>query len=447
MTRRPRLRAFVAALAAAATIAGCTANTAAITVSGTETVSTATSSASTGIEGGATVEAVSDGDSGDAPTSIDQVRSANATPDAADTSWDATSATSIALTGSSAAVTGSGATVSADTVTITAGGTYVLSGTLNGQVVVNSATGDEVKLVLNGATITSSSTSAIAFTDAGEAVVVLADGTTNTLTDASTYADTTTENAPNAALFSAADLTIGGTGTLLVNGRGNDGITSKDGLVIAGGTITVTAADDGIRGKDHVAITGGTVTVKQAGGDGIKSDNDTDADSGFIDISGGTVTVTAADDGLQAATDVTSSDDGLNVSAGSTSTDSTGTGTAQNSGGGQGGMGGGEQVIDAGVTVSGGTIIAVGSASMPVAPDTDSKQGWLMANVSGKSGAKIQILSGTTVVAEFTATRDFGNIVYSGSGVTSGQQYTVSVAGAATTVTAGQASAGGMGRR
>ena len=84
---------------------------------------------------------------------------------------------------------------------------------------------------------------------------------------------------------------------------------------------------------------------------------------------------------------------------------------------------------------------------MPVAPGTDSGQGWLMANVSGSAGAKIQILSGSTVVAEFTATREFGNIVYSGSGVTSGQQYTVSVDGATTTVTAGQATTGGMGHR
>ena len=62
--------------------------------------------------------------------------------------------------------------------------------------------------------------------------------------------------------------------------RGNayDGITSKDGLVIESGTITVDAVDDGIRGKDRLEINGGTIDVT-AGGDGIKSD-DNDAGPG-----------------------------------------------------------------------------------------------------------------------------------------------------------------------
>ena len=39
-------------------------------------------------------------------------------------------------------------------------------------------------------------------------------------------------------------------GGLTVSGNFNDGIASKDGLIIAGGVIQVTAVDDGIRGKD-----------------------------------------------------------------------------------------------------------------------------------------------------------------------------------------------------
>lgn len=53
----------------------------------------------------------------------------------------------------------------------------------------------------------------------------------------------------NAALYSSADLTVAGTGSLIVRGNGNDGIASTDGLVLASGTVTVTAADDGIRGR------------------------------------------------------------------------------------------------------------------------------------------------------------------------------------------------------
>ena len=82
----------------------------------------------------------------------------------------------------------------------------------------------------------------------------------------------------------------------------------------------------------------------------------------------------------------------------------------------------------------------------PVAPGTSSPQGWVMAAVSGGAGSKVQILSGSTVVAKFTASRAFGNVVYSGEGVTSGSEYTISVNGTATTVTAGVAIAGRMGR-
>lgn len=498
MNRKPRILASIAALATAAVLAGCSVTGVATSTTTSGTTTTATTA--TVLSVGATVT---------------EARAANATPDAADTVWSATGATTITLSGSSATVSGDGATVSDDTVTITAGGTYVLSGTLTGQVVINSSSDEEVKVVLNGATITSSTGSAIAFTDAGEAVVVLADGTTNKLTDAASYADTSDE-APNAALWSAADLTIGGAGNLKVTGQFNDGIASKDGLVISGGTITVNATDDGIRGKDHLAVTAGIITV-DAGGDALKSDNETDADSGFVDISGGTLTLSAgtqSGDGIDAVNDVivsdgkvtvtksyegiealniiigggaievTSADDGINVSQ--TTADTTATtqggpgggshatidGTASVSGGAltihaggdgfdsngsasitggtvivdQTGGGNGALDVNGEFTISGGTLLALGDASMPVAPGTSSPQGWVMAAVSGGAGSKVQILSGSTVVAKFTASRAFGNVVYSGEGVTSGSEYTISVNGTATTVTAGVAIAGRMGR-
>ena len=43
----------------------------------------------------------------------------------------------------------------------------------------------------------------------------------------------------------------------LMSGTSADGIASKDGLVISGGTITVKAADDGIRWPDTATFTPG----------------------------------------------------------------------------------------------------------------------------------------------------------------------------------------------
>lgn len=111
-------------------------------------------------------------------------------------------------------------------------------------------------------------------------ILTLADGTVNTLTDAETYTYAAGEDEPNAALFSKEDLTINGTGSLTVTGRYNNGIASKDDLVIVDGSITVNAAHDGIRGKDSISVRGGTITVT-AGGDGLKANNDTDAGQGL----------------------------------------------------------------------------------------------------------------------------------------------------------------------
>src|SRR5690606_26993155 len=114
----------------------------------------------------------------------------------------------------------------------------------------------------------------------------------------------------NAAVYADADLTISGTGALTVTGNGNDGIASTDDLVILGGEISVNAADDALRGKDSLVVEDGTLTLRAAAGDGLKSDGDdgdesTDIDwtRGYIYVRGGTIDITAGDDGLQAFTD------------------------------------------------------------------------------------------------------------------------------------------------
>ncbi|WP_406488430.1 carbohydrate-binding domain-containing protein [Streptomyces phaeochromogenes] len=229
-----------------------------------------------------------------------------------DAEWEESDAVGIQLKGDSASVDGEGVTAKGATVTITRGGTYRISGTLSdGQIVVN-APDKDVKLVLDGAKISHSSGAAIDVTEADEAVVILADGSENTLGDADSYAD---DVEANAALHSAADLTVTGDGKLTVRGNGNDGIASTDGLVIASGTVVVDAVDDGIRGKDYLIVEGGSVTVT-AGGDGLKADNSEDKDSGYVAVGGGTVKVTAKGDGVDSATDLVATGGTLTVESG-----------------------------------------------------------------------------------------------------------------------------------
>ena len=150
-------------------------------------------------------------------------------------------------------------------------------------------------------------------------MVILADGTDNTLTDAAVYVLAEGEDEPNAALCSASDLTIGGEGSLTVSGNYNDGITSKDGLIIDAGNISVEAVDDGVRGKDYVVVNGGSLDIT-AGGDGIKADNEEDADRGYIVVADGTIDITAGGDAIQAETDVVITGGDIDVSAGGGST-------------------------------------------------------------------------------------------------------------------------------
>ena len=213
-----------------------------------------------------------------------------------DLGCDTSSETAIDLSNPTAT---DGVTVEDGTLTITKAGTYKLSGEYQGQIKVETADSDAVRLVLDNANITNSSGAALNVVNADEVILYSASGTTNTISDGADYT-ATGEDDPDAVVYSKADLTIAGEGTLKVNGNHEDGIHTSDGLVIASGTLEVNAANTGIKGKDYVDILGGTINVT-AQQDGIKSTNDTDEGKGWTRLSNGTVTVNAGDDGFKAS--------------------------------------------------------------------------------------------------------------------------------------------------
>jgi hypothetical protein len=212
-------------------------------------------------------------------------------------------ATVITLAGDAITVEGSGATADGATVTITSAGTYEISGILNdGQIIVDTADQETVKITLNGVQLFCSTSAPLYVVNAEKTVITLAAGTQNTVTDGEAYVFTDpASDEPNAAIFSHDDLTIKGDGALTVNGNYNHGIFSKDDLKITGGTITVNAVNDGLKGRDSIAIRDGAITIN-AGGDGLQSTNDVDAEKGYISIEGGTLNITAGLDGIQAQT-------------------------------------------------------------------------------------------------------------------------------------------------
>ena len=227
-------------------------------------------------------------------------------PDLGGKQWDGSNVVEVTLKESLIEVNDSiPVYVSGNKIMIRTAGTYRISGTLkDGQIIVNTKDPGTVKIILNGARVDCSTNSPICVLDAEEVVIFLESGTQNFVSDGVTYIfGSVGVDEPNAAVYSRSDLVIQGTGALTIDANYNDGLASKDGLIIESGTISVNSVDDGIRGRDYIVVNGGIVDLDVAG-DGLKSDNPENATLGYISIENGTFDVVSGGDGLAAKTNV-----------------------------------------------------------------------------------------------------------------------------------------------
>lgn len=197
--------------------------------------------------------------------------------------------------------------VDGSTLTITKPGTYDISGTLeNGQIIVEVTKADRVTLILNNFTGSNSSSAVIWVKSADKVYLEAKTGTTNTLTDASTYVfPNAAETKPNACIYASDDLSIKGHGTLIINGNYNNGIGCKNDLSINNVKLTVTAVNNAIKGNGSVTIKGEAEVLIQGAEDAIKTDS-LDVGKGFLTVTeDARVTVYCEDDALQATQNVT----------------------------------------------------------------------------------------------------------------------------------------------
>ncbi len=276
--------------------------------------------------------------------------------------YDEETAAAITLNGDSAECDSDAVSISGSTITITDEGTYILTGTLeDGMILIDAEDTDKIQLVLNGVTISNSTSAAIYVRQADKVFITTASGSTNTLSNTGSY-EAIDDNNIDAVIFSKDDLTLNGAGTLVINAQAGHGVVSKDDLVITSGTYDITAADHGLSGKDSISIANGTFTITSAE-DAIHSENNDDSTLGSVYIAGGTFEINAGDDGIHAGNSVTiedgtitilqsnegieglsidinggdisvtSSDDGLNAAAGSSNSSDT-SATAMGPGGG-----------------------------------------------------------------------------------------------------------------
>ncbi|MBC8530890.1 carbohydrate-binding domain-containing protein [Gehongia tenuis] len=273
------------------------------------------------------------------------------------------------------------------------------------------------------------------------------------------------------------------------------GLKAGTALLITGGTFALDTSDDCLHCNGNVTLSGGAYTLA-SGDDGVHADGD-------LIIKGGELTLTQSYEGLEGCTltilggtmDITARDDGLNSAGGSDTADENRMG--QNSFASNDNnfirIAGGELCIDASgdgidsngglyfeggtvlvegptddgngaldyagaCTVSGGILIAAGSAGMVQAPGADSAQPVLMVTYTENqaAGTPIRLTCGSEEIASFTPEKVYRSVIISAPEMEDGGTYTLyagdreltslTLSGAVTSISSdGSAAGGGMG--
>ena len=206
----------------------------------------------------------------------------------------------------------SGVSVSGSTVTISLSGTYLLKGTLKGQIIVDKCNDKDVKLIFDGISVQgNSATAPITFKKtSANRIVTLKEGTTSTIEDSSLNQGTNSDE--SIIEVKTCPLTINGKGKLVLkaNGNNSNGIESNDTLSIINSTIEIRASNHGIKADNKISIEGANISIYSSM-DGIKTDVSplsldeaktlaSSLENGYISIKNTSLYIEAGDDGISA---------------------------------------------------------------------------------------------------------------------------------------------------
>lgn len=216
----------------------------------------------------------------------------------------------------------------------------------------------------------------------------------------------------------------------------DDSIHSNAAVVIKSGTLELSSCDDGIHADENLAITGGEVMISKSY-EGLEGKS--------IDIGGGTISINAVDDGINAAggdngnyfgfTEASDdyyiriTDGDITVNADGDGVDSNGT-IAQSGGvltvyGPTNSMNGAID-YERSYAMSGGTLIALGAQGMAQAPSTLS-QPCFSVNAQAAAGAAIEVREGSSVVLSVTTQKNAQSLIFSSDKLKSGTEYGIYV--------------------
>ena len=231
-----------------------------------------------------------------------------------------------------------------------------------------------------------------------------------------------------------------GTGLTISGGKitvksADDSLHSNGTITITGGEITLASGDDGIHAEDSVSIADGTITITQSY-EGIEGH--------IITVDGGQIDLTASDDGFNAGGDASVSMPAITINNGNIYVNAQGDGLDSNGdlifNGGfvtvDGPTSGGDSALDAGtenggkMLAEGGTVIAVGSASMVENFDSSSSQPsiTLYTDSIRRRGTVVTVAnsSGKEIIS-YTSKKYFSGVIITSEQLEKGETYTVTV--------------------
>ena len=185
---------------------------------------------------------------------------------------------------------------------------YSISGSFRGNIVIDVGDDYKFELEMQGLSIVCNSESPIVIKSGDKVTVKAKKDTKNYIYDMRAAVDSSAENVYSGAIHSEIDLEISGKGELFVISENNNGIHTKDDLEVKNLSLIVACRDNALKGNDSVTVSGGVSTLIATVGDGIKTSNSDISEKGnqrgTVSITGGTHTIYAACDGIDAAYDV-----------------------------------------------------------------------------------------------------------------------------------------------
>lgn len=267
--------------------------------------------------------------------------------------------------------------------------------------------------------------------------------------DNAAEASNETESQSAKGLKASSDITISG-GNFKIDSS-DDALHSNNSMTLAAEKLSITSGDDGIHADSSITITDGAVTIDKSY-EGIESK--------LVTISGGEIHVVSSDDGINIGggndgssvngrsgenTLSSSGDSGLYINDGYVVVDSAGDGLDSN---GSIYMKGGTVLVNGPTAnnngaldyngafeISGGLLIAAGSAGMAEAPSEQSTQNSILMQYSAAQQAgsliSLQDSSGKTI-ATFAPNKEYQTVVISSPDLIKDTKYTFYSGGSST---------------